>query len=96
YITKFSNCDVAKLQACLNDPNARPITQTMDLGEVGYKFSNESFDLFATLFYTKYDNVGFSNYVFNLGNGASTVQQGFADTKTTGLELEGYWTPTRW
>lgn len=96
YITKYSNCDLAKLAACASDPNGRPVTQTMDLGEIGYKFSNEQFDLFATLFYTKYDNVGFSNYVFDLSNGASTVQQGFADTKTTGLELEGFWTPVRW
>ncbi|ROU04787.1 TonB-dependent receptor [Lysobacter enzymogenes] len=96
YITKYSNCDLAKLAACANDPNGRPVTQTMDLGEIGYKFSNERFDLFATLFYTKYDNVGFSNYVFDLGSGASTVQQGYADTKTTGLELEGFWTPVRW
>ncbi len=96
YITKYSNCDLAKLAACVNDPSGRPVTQTMDLGEIGYKFSNEQFDLFATLFYTKYDNVGFSNYVFDLGSGASTVQQGYADTKTTGLELEGFWTPVRW
>ena len=46
------------------------MTQTMDLGEVGYKFSNEIFDLFATAFYTKYDNVGFTNAVFDLNGTA--------------------------
>lgn len=71
-----------------------PITQTMKLGEVGYKFSNRWLDFFATAFYTKYDNVGFSNYVFNLNTGASTNQQGYASTKTTGLELETTWYPS--
>jgi outer membrane receptor protein involved in Fe transport len=72
----------------------KPITQTMKLGEVGYKFSNRWVDFYATAFYTKYDNVGFSNYVFDANTGASTNQQGYASTKTRGLELEGTWFPS--
>jgi len=75
-------------------PASKPITQTMKLGEVGYKFSNRWVDFYATAFYTKYDNVGFSNYVFNADTGVSTNQQGYASTKTRGLELEGTWFPS--
>ncbi len=42
-----------------------PVTQTMDLAEIGYKFANQWTDLYATAFWTKYNNVGFTNYVFN-------------------------------
>lgn len=93
YITRNSNCDPSALEACLA-ANTRPITQTMDLGEVGYKFSDQSIDLFATLFYTGYDNVGFSDYRLDLGTGVGTVHNGQASTRTVGLELEAAWYPT--
>lgn len=84
------------LSTYITNPSATPLTQTMKLGEVGYKYSDRQLDLYATAFYTKYNDVSFSNYVFNLNSGASTVQQGYANTKTTGLELEGTWYPTSW
>jgi outer membrane receptor protein involved in Fe transport len=96
YITRYSNCDPGDVEDCIRNNSTKPITQTMDLGEIGYKFTHQAFDLFATAFYTKYDNVGFSNYVFDVNTGASTVQQGYASTKTTGLELEGSWYPVEW
>ena len=84
------------LSTYITSPSATPLTQTMKLGEVGYKYSDRQLDLYATAFYTKYNDVSFSNYVFNPNSGASTVQQGYANTKTTGLELEGTWYPTSW
>lgn len=84
------------LSSYITSPTATPVIQTMDLGEVGYKYTDRLVDLYATLFYTKYDNVGFSNYVFDLTTGASTVQQGYADTKTYGVELEGGFYPADW
>jgi outer membrane receptor protein involved in Fe transport len=84
------------LSTYITNPSATPLTQTMKLGEVGYKYSDRQLDLYATAFYTKYNDVSFSNYVFNPNSGASTVQQGYANTKTTGLELEGTWYPTSW
>jgi outer membrane receptor protein involved in Fe transport len=63
--------------------------QTMDLGEIGYKYRGLNFDVYSTLFYTKYNNVGYTNYVFSLNNSTSTAQTGYANTKTMGLELEG-------
>jgi outer membrane receptor protein involved in Fe transport len=84
------------LSSYITNATATPIIQTMKLGEAGYKFSNRWLDLYATAFYTKYDNVGFSNYVFDPNNNTSTVQQGYATTKTTGIELEGTWFPVSW
>lgn len=96
YITRYSNCSLADVEGCIRTSNANPpVIQTMDLGEVGYKFSNQTFDLFATAFYTRYDNVGFSNAVFALGAPPRT-EQGYASTKTIGLELEGSWYPVDW
>lgn len=83
------------LSSYITSPTAKPIIQTMDLGEVGYKYTDRQFDVYATAFYTKYNNVGFSNYVFNATSTTSTVQQGYADTKTKGLELEGSWFPSQ-
>ncbi|WP_267220956.1 TonB-dependent receptor [Dyella silvae] len=77
------------LSSYITTPTATPVIQTMILPEMGYKFSNRYMDAYATLFYTKYNNVSFSNYVFNANTGASTPQTGYANTKTYGLELEG-------
>jgi len=83
------------LSSYITSPTATPIIQTMDLPEAGYKFSNRWLDAYATLFYTKYNNVSFSNYVFDPNSGVSTPQTGYADTKTYGLELEGTVYPSR-
>lgn len=72
-------------------PAYTPPVQTMQLAEMGYKFASESLDLFPTLFYTKYNNVALTNYVFTLNNATATPQYLFADTKTLGLELDGTW-----
>jgi outer membrane receptor protein involved in Fe transport len=84
------------LSSYITTPTATPITQTMVLPEVGYKFANRWIETYETFFYTRYDNVGFSNYVFNPTSGASTAQTGYADTETYGLELEGTIYPTKW
>lgn len=74
---------------------ATPIVQTMDLGEVGFKYSSPLIDFYATGFWTKYNNVGFTNYVFSL-NGPTVSQSLYANTRTFGVELEGTLRPTRW
>jgi outer membrane receptor protein involved in Fe transport len=80
----------------MTTPTATGITQTMDLGEIGYKYANRFVEFYATAFYTKYNNVAFNNYVFDLNTGVSTQQQGFANTKAYGLELEGGLYPVDW
>jgi outer membrane receptor protein involved in Fe transport len=76
---------------------ATPIVQTMDLGEIGYKYANQWTEAYATAFWTKYNNVPFTNNVFNVANSAPPVTQTlYADTKTYGLELEGGFYPLEW
>jgi len=84
------------LSTYITTPTATPVTQTMVLPEIGYKFANRYIETYETFFYTRYNNVGFSNYVFNPTSGASTVEQGYADTETYGLELEGTIYPCKW
>jgi len=80
-----------------NNTVSKPIVQTMQLGEIGYKYANQWTDLYATAFWTKYNNVGFTNNVFNFtSNTPPTTQNLYADTKTYGLELEGGFYPVNW
>ncbi len=81
----------------IDNPGATPIIQTMDLGEIGYKYANRWVELYATGFYTKYNNVGFSNYVFDPNNPQQAASLTYyAGTKTYGLELEGGFYPVDW
>jgi catecholate siderophore receptor len=73
---------------------ATPVTQTMDLGEVGFKYARRLFSFYGTGFYTKYNNVGFTNEVSTL-NGFTSVNAN-ANTKTFGVELEGSLYPAPW
>jgi outer membrane receptor protein involved in Fe transport len=69
----------------------------MDLAELGYKFANQWTDLYATAFWTKYNNVQFTNYVFNSATNEPPVSDpSNANTKTYGLELEGGFYPVEW
>lgn len=80
----------------ITSPTATPITQTMDLGEIGLKYSSPLVELYATGFWTKYNNVSFTNYRFDLNTGASVTEALYADTQTFGVELEGTLRPVRW
>ena len=80
-----------------NSTLATPIVQTMDLGEIGYKYANSWTNLYATAFWTKYNNVAFTNNIFNLQSSTPPVPQNlYADTRTYGLELEGGFYPVSW
>jgi len=70
------------------------VTQTMQLGEVGFKYARRLFSFYGTGFYTRYNNVGFTNEVSTL-NGFTQVNA-FANTNTYGLELEGGLFPIEW
>ncbi len=84
------------LSSYITSPTATPIIQTMDLGEVGYKYNGRVVELYPTLFYSKYNNVSYTNTVFSLDNMSSTTQTGYATTHTYGLELEGKLHPAPW
>lgn len=99
YITRNTNCSVAtpeSLAACVAKNNGTAITQTMDLGEIGFKYQGSDLSLFATAFYTRYDNEGFSNYRYDPATGVSVSEQGYASTQTHGVELDGTWYPSQW
>jgi len=84
------------LSSYITSPTAVPIVQTMDLAEAGYKYNSGLFELFPTLFYSKYDNVSYTNNVFSIDNASSTPQTGYAATRTFGVELEGKVRPASW
>jgi outer membrane receptor protein involved in Fe transport len=84
------------LSSYITSPTATPIVQTMDLAEAGYKYTSAMLDLYPTLFYSKYDNVSYTNNVFTIDNASSTPQIGYASTRTYGLELEGKLRPAPW
>lgn len=77
------------LSSYITSPTATPIVQTMGLGELGYKYKNAFMDVYPTLFYSKYDNVSYTNQVFDLNNATVIPKIGYASTKTYGLELDG-------
>ena len=74
--------------------NSTAVTQTMQLGELGFKYARPLFSFYGTGFYTRYNNVGFTNTVSTL-NGFTQVNA-FANTNTVGLELEGSIYPVKW
>ena len=84
------------LSSYITSPNAIPVVQTMDLAEVGYKYQSRALELYPTLFYSKYNNVSYTNYIFSIDNASSTPQTGYASTRTVGLELEGKVRPSSW
>jgi outer membrane receptor protein involved in Fe transport len=75
--------------------NSTAVTQTMQLAEVGYKYARRLYSLYATGFFTRYNNVGFTNTVSTVG-GSYTQVNAFANTNTLGLELEGSLFPVQW
>lgn len=74
--------------------NAAAVTQTMELGELGFKYARRLFSVYGTGFWTKYNNVGFTNEVSTL-NGF-TSENANANTETFGLEFEGSIFPVQW
>jgi len=78
----------------IGNSTAVGITQTMTLSEVGYKYVNDWTELYATLFSTQYHNVAFTNVTYDAATQGYVSQNGFGNTNTTGLELEGAFYPT--
>lgn len=78
-----------------NNANAVAVMQTMGLGELGFKYANRLFSFYGTGFWTKYNNVSFTNTVSTL-NGLFTQVNAMANSKTVGVELEGSIYPVKW
>ncbi|WP_226668498.1 TonB-dependent receptor [Microbulbifer aggregans] len=56
--------------------------------EGGIKHTSEIFDVYATAFYTHFDNMRFTDWVFDTANNEYTSRTAYGDTETLGLELE--------
>ncbi|MGH8222958.1 MAG: TonB-dependent siderophore receptor [Woeseiaceae bacterium] len=90
YTTSFSLPDSGTFRFAPD----REIT-SVDITQIegGYKMISDNYALFATLFFTKYENVEFTNTVVDPLTGDFTEQREFADTETLGIEFEGFWSP---
>ena len=71
--------------AVRTDIRVTPITMI----EGGIKFTNDFVEAFATAFSSKFEGVRFTDNIFNNATNSFTTRVGYADTETTGIELEG-------
>ena len=71
-------------------------TTPVRMAEGGVKWESNFFDLYATAFYTNFQNVRFTDNVFNSTTNTFTTRIGYADTKTYGVEIEGTVRPVDW
>jgi len=71
-------------------------TTPVRMAEGGVKWESDFFNLYATAFYTKFENVRFTDNVFNSTTNTFTTRVGYADTKTYGVEIEGMVRPVDW
>ena len=66
------------------------------MSETGVKYQSDFVDLYATAFHTTFENVRFTDNVFNSATNSFTTRVGYADTKTYGVEVEGMVRPVEW
>jgi outer membrane receptor protein involved in Fe transport len=64
--------------------------------EAGFKWQSDLFDVYATAFQTKFENIRFNDSVFNSTTNSFTTRVAYGDTNTVGLELEGIIRPVEW
>lgn len=68
------------------------VVEDIDQYEIGVKFNERNFNLFATFFYNKFSPFTFNNQVINAQGEIETLNLQ-TDTETYGLEWEANWTP---
>ena len=83
------------ISSFLSNAGADPVIQTMNFTEAGVKFSRRNVDLYLTGFRTIYQSYEISDYR-TAADGTLVLNRVFGDTKTTGIEAEGSWRPTKW
>jgi outer membrane receptor protein involved in Fe transport len=71
--------------AVRTDIRITPVTMI----EGGVQWESDLLDLYATVFKTKYENVRFTDNIFNTTTNSFTTRVGYANTDTYGVELEG-------
>ena len=78
--------------ALRTDIRETPVTML----EGGLKWQSDLFDVYATAFQTRFDNIRFNDNVFNSATNSFTTRVAYGDTNTVGLELEGVFRPVEW
>ena len=61
--------------------------------EAGLKWQTDVFNLFATAFQTRYENIRFNDNVFNSATNSFTTRVAYGSTNTVGVEVEGVLKP---
>ncbi|WP_199529372.1 TonB-dependent receptor [Pseudoalteromonas sp. bablab_jr010] len=70
-----------------DDLKVEPIT----MFEAGVKYAADDFSVYATPFYTHFENMRFTDYIFDTTTNSYRDQTAYGDTKTYGVELESFW-----
>ncbi|RUO72265.1 TonB-dependent receptor [Pseudidiomarina sediminum] len=70
--------------------------EPISMAEVGLKYVQDNLNVYATAFYTYFDNMRFTDYAFDNDTNTYTQQTAYGDTETFGIELEALWTLTDW
>jgi outer membrane receptor protein involved in Fe transport len=61
--------------------------------EAGLKWQTDAFNLFATAFQTRFENIRFNDNVFNSATNSFTTRVAYGSTNTVGVEVEGVLKP---
>jgi outer membrane receptor protein involved in Fe transport len=61
--------------------------------EAGLKWQTDVFDLYATAFQTRFENIRFNDNVFNSATNSFTTRVAYGSTNTVGVEVEGVLKP---
>ena len=80
----------------ITNANALPVVRTMDFIEAGYKYADDRWSLYATVFQTNYDSFRFGDRQFNAVTGNFDEINVYTDTETLGVEMEGSFNATDW
>lgn len=97
YTDTFRLPSPSEFQGSVGDAVRTDIRVTpIKMAEAGLKWQSDLFDVYATAFHTTYENVRFTDNVFNSQTNSFTTRVGYADTETLGLELEGVVRPVEW
>jgi outer membrane receptor protein involved in Fe transport len=64
-------------------------TTPVQMIEAGLKWRTDVFDLYATAFQTRFENIRFNDNVFNSATNSFTTRVAYGSTRTSGVEIEG-------
>lgn len=73
------------------DPSRTDLkVEPIRMAESGIKWASDRVEVYATAFYTEFENIRFTDNVFDNDSNSYTSRTAYGDTRTLGLELETY------